>query len=304
MQLRGTFLIADCRLPIFWSATLFFKRGQRRLSSINRKCMLLLFAAVATAGAQTNDVAKVRVTGDRVSLRATPSLEGELLDRAMRGEEMVYFQQTNGWVAVQAPDSLNFWVSGQFVDNGVVKPEKLNVRSGPSLNYNVVAVVNKGDLLSLRGEFNTWLKIAPPIGSYVWISGDYVDIIEPPKPEPPPVVVPEPAPIPEPEPVVEEVKEPEEELPPLMLVLDESKPQGKKDKLPGVLRRANPGLYKLVLIAGDIEEPICLVRGRESQLEKMLNRSLLIEGSVYWVKDVDLPVIQPEKINLDPIIAE
>lgn len=267
--------------------------------------LVVLFAMAAIANAQTNEVAKVRVTGDRVSLRATPSLEGELLDRAMRGEEMNYFQQTNGWVAVQAPDSLNFWVSGQYVENGVVKPEKLNVRSGPSLNYNVVAVVNQGDLLSLRGEFNTWLKIAPPIGSYVWISADYVDIIEPPKPEQPPVAaVPEPEPMPEPEPVIEPVSEPEEELPPLMLVLDETKPQGKKDKLPGVLRRANPGLYKLVLIVGDMEEPICLVRGRESQLEKMLNRSLLIEGSVYWVKDVDLPVIQPEKINLDPIIAE
>ena len=49
---------------------------------------------------------------------------------------------------------------------------------------------------------------------------------------------------------------------------------------------------------------ICLVRGRESQLERMLNRSLLIEGKTYWVKDVDLPVIQPDKIHLDPIIAE
>lgn len=266
--------------------------------------LLLFLMAAATVSAQTNEIPKVRVTGDRVSLRATPSLEGELLDRAMRGEEMVCFEQTNGWIAVQAPDSLNFWVSSEYIENGVVKPEKSNVRSGPSMNYNVVAVVNKGDLLAMRGEFNTWLKIAPPVGSRVWISADYVDIIEPPKPEPPPIVIPEPAPVPEPEPVVEEVAEPEEELPPLMLVLDESKPQGLKDKIPGVLRRANPGLYKLVLISGGFEEPICLVRGRESQLEKMLNRTLLIEGTVYWVKDVDLPVIQPEKINLDPIIVE
>ena len=30
--------------------------------------------------------------------------------------------------------------------------------------------------------------------------------------------------------------------------------------IPGVLRRANPGLYKLVLITDDLEEPVCLVR--------------------------------------------
>jgi hypothetical protein len=265
--------------------------------------LFLLVATAMVAGAQTNDVAKVKVTGDRVSLRATPSLDGELLDRAMRGEEMVFFEKTNGWVAVQAPESLNFWVAGEYIANGVVTAKKLNVRSGPSKNYNVVAVIETNDAVSVRGEFNSWLKIAPPIGSRVWISEDYVELIEPPRPEP--VVAAEPEPVPEPEPVaVVEAKPEEEELPPLMLVLDESKEQGKTDRIPGILRRANPGLYKLVLIAGEIEEPICLVRGRESQLEKMLNRSLLIEGKVYWVKDVDLPVIQPDKINLDPIIAE
>lgn len=266
------------------------------------RVLMLLAACAVTASTQTNDVAKVKVTGDRVSLRATPSLDGELLDRAMRGEEMAYFEKTNGWVAVQAPDSLNFWVAAEFLEDGTVQPKKLNVRSGPSKNYNVVAIMERGQVVSSRGEFNSWLKIAPPVGSRVWISEDYVDIVEPPKPEPEVVSEPAPEPEPEPEPVVEKV--PEEELPPLMLVLDDSKPQGKKDKIPGVLRRANPGLYKLVLIVGDLEEPICLVRGRESQLETMLNRSLLIEGSVYWVKDVDLPVIQPDKINMDPIIAE
>jgi hypothetical protein len=25
---------------------------------------------------------------------------------------------------------------------------------------------------------------------------------------------------------------------------------------------------------------------------------------VYWAKDIDLPIIQPEKIHLDPIISD
>ncbi|WP_372808034.1 SH3 domain-containing protein [Pontiella sp.] len=269
--------------------------------------LLMLLATASVAVAQTNQVAeadeavRVRVTGDRVSLRAKPSLEGELLDRAIRGEEMVFFGQTNGWVAVQAPDSLNFWVAAEYIQNGIVMPKKLNVRSGPSINYNEVAILERDDTVSVRGEFNDWLKIAPPLGSRVWISEDYVEFVEPPKPEPM-VVAEEPQSVPEP--VAEQNPEPQEELSPLMLVLDEAKPQGKVDRIPGILRRANPGLYKLVLIAGEIEEPICLVRGRESQLEKLLNRSLLIEGKVYWVKDVNLPVIQPDKINLDPIIKD
>jgi hypothetical protein len=254
--------------------------------------------------AQTNEVVKIRVTGDRVSLRAQPNLEGELLDRAMRGEEMVFFEETNGWIAVQAPESLNFWVAAEFLEDSKVTPNKLNVRSGPSQNYNVVAVVERDDVLTVRGKFNEWLKIAPPVGSRVWISTDYVELVNPPKPV---VVMPDPEPVPDPEPEIASesvVEEEVEEAAPLMLVLDETKPQGNVESIPGVLRRANPGLYKLVLISGGFEEPICLVRGRESQLEGLLNRSLLIKGKLYWVEDVDLPVIQPDFINLDPIISD
>jgi hypothetical protein len=266
------------------------------------KLLWIGIAAVATAaGAQTNQATTVRVMGDRVSLRAKPSLEGELLDRAMRGEEMVFFEKTNGWVAVQAPESLSFWVSGDYVQNGIVQPAKLNVRSGPSLNYNVVAIVKGGDKLTLRGEFNNWLKIAPPVGSSVWISEDYVEIIEPPKPEPEPEleIEPEPEPAPEPAP---EIEPDDEELEPLLLVLDKDRKQGVYDEMPGILRRANPGLYKLVVKIDGKEETVCLVRGKQEQMEKYLNRSMLIKGRKYWAENVALPIIQPVKIHLDPIL--
>ena len=277
------------------------------------RILILLIAAAVTAQAQTNAVWKIRVTGDRVSLRAKPDINSDLLDRAMRGEEMEFFEKTNGWIAVQAPESMDFWVAGEYVVNGITQPEKLNVRSGPSLNYSVVAVLNKGDAVSLRGEFNDWLKIAPPQGSRVWISEDFAEVIEPPRPEPMIETIPEPELVvePAPEPEVESSTEPapvveseQDELPPLILVMDKSKPQGTYDEIPGVLRRANPGLYKLVLLADGFEEPICLVRGKESQMERYLNRSMLLKGKVYWAKDIDLPIIQPEKIHLDPILSD
>ncbi len=262
---------------------------------------MILAAAAITAGAETNSVTnavvKIRVTGDRVNMRAQPSTDAKSLEQALRGEELVFFEKTNGWVAAQAPASIDFWVAGEYVENGKVLPPKLNIRSGPSQNYSVVTVVEQGDQLETRGDFNGWVKVAPPEGSRIWISEDFVEIVEPEKIEK--------ASEPEPEPEPELAPSPEEEeLPPLMLVLDDSKPQGKYDEIPGILRRANPGLYKLVLIAGELEETICLVRGKESQLEKMLNRSLLIKGKVYWAKDVQWPVIQPEKIHLDPLISD
>lgn len=279
----------------------------------------LLLAVATTATARSDKYEKIRVTGDRVSLRAKPDLNAELLDRAMRGDEMICFERTNNWVAVQAPESLNFWVAKEFIQNGVVVPVKLNVRSGPSLNYNVMTVMLQGEKVVVRGEFppadevtedtseqSKWYNIAPPFGSRVWISEDYVEMVAPPKPvvtKVAPVVAPVAKAAPKPKPIIKREKATAEK-PPLVLVLDKTRPQGKKDRIPGVLRRANPGLYKLVLITEDAEEPICLVRGRVSQLEKLLNRSVLMEGKMYWAKDVDLPVMSPEKITPDPIYSE
>jgi hypothetical protein len=135
----------------------------------------------------------------------------------------------------------------------------------------------------------------------VWISSKYVERIEPPKivvTEKPKKKVVEKEPIPQ-APALKQA-----ELKPLLLVLDKTKTQGEHAEIPGVLRRANPGLYKLVWIDGNYEETICLVRGEKKQMEKYLNRSLLIKGKQYWAKDVEWPVIRPEKIHLDPIIAE
>lgn len=269
------------------------------------KLLMLMLVTASMAVAQTNEVIKIKVTGDRVSLRAQPSLDGELLDRAMRGEEMVYFEQTNGWVAVQAPESLNFWVAAEFLKGGVVQPKKLNVRSGPSQNYNVVAIVRRDDVLTLRGEFNDWLKIAPPLGSRVWISEDYVERVAPPMPEPVIAKVEESENTQAPT-VIEEIK-PETkqaEPAPILLTLDKMKPQGKRDTIPGVLRRANPGLYKLVLIDGKIEETICLVKGDIAQMESFLNRAVALEGPVYWVEDIEVPVIMPKTIDPDPLILD
>ncbi len=260
--------------------------------------ILLAFIAMG-ASAQTNAVEKVKATGDRVSLRAKPDINSEILDRAMKGEEFAFLGETNGWLAVQAPESLNFWVSGQYVQNGVVQPTKLNVRSGPGPSYSVVCVVKKDDTLSLRGEFGDWLKIAPPKGSRVWISAKYAQLIEPPKPEPAPEAVAEALPE-----VVIPAPEEEEALEPLVLVLDKTMKQGLYAEVPGVLRRANPGLYKLVRIDGDTEETICLVRGEQRQMEHFLNRAMLIKGKKYWAKDVAWPILQPSKIHLDPIISE
>ncbi|MCF7849434.1 MAG: SH3 domain-containing protein [Kiritimatiellales bacterium] len=311
-------------------------------------CMLAASIAVSTGFAGSDQPVRVRVTGDRVSLRGRPDRTAELLDRAMRDDELVCMGATNGWVAVQPPDNIGLWVMGEYVSNATVQASTLNVRSGPSMNYSIVGVINKGEQVTLRGELEKWLKISPPPGSRVWISEDFVEPVVPIKPEPleaevkpaePPEIKPDPAALAQaekdklaeeiaalkerlnreeaekaralakaakaeqvisvaPKPVPQAVRGTE----PLILKLDKNKPQYIYEEIPGILQRANPGLYQLVFISGDIAEPICLVRGEKKQMEERLNRSLLIKGYVNWIEGVDMPIIRPVKIVEDPIL--
>jgi len=171
------------------------------------------------------DLKTVTVTGDRVSLRASPELNAVLMARAALHDLLVLTDNSNpDWVGVRPPDSIDLWVDRDFVQGGVVLPAKLNIRSGPSLSHEVVGVVERGDKLTVRGNLDGWIKIAPPGGTTVWISRKYTDIssdtprvpvtepmlitVEPGTPEPPkePVIL---ITVESPKPVVAEVVEPE-----------------------------------------------------------------------------------------------
>ena len=112
-----------------------------------------------------------------MSLRAAPSLEAGVLDRAMRGDVFKELGRTNEWVAVEAPEYVDAWVSESYLTNGVVIPNRLNVRSGPNRNYAVLTVVEEGTKLEELDRFHSWVKVAPPMGSRVWIHVDYTESV-------------------------------------------------------------------------------------------------------------------------------
>jgi hypothetical protein len=237
--------------------------------------------------------ADVRVTGDRVSLRAAPSLEAEVLDRAMRGDVFLELGRSNGWVAVEAPAYLDAWVDASYVTNGVVIANRLNVRSGPNQNYTVLRVVEGGTKLEELDRFHAWMKVVPPAGSRVWIYADYTEVV--------PSKVGE---------LVEDLERMDLEtvayeevkavLPAMPLELDTQKNQGLEQTFVGRLERANPGLYQVVSADGEV---LCLVRGRVEQLETLMDRWVGMKGLVYYIEASVLPVLQPVRIVLDPLVV-
>ncbi|MDK2858307.1 MAG: hypothetical protein PWQ89_1426 [Verrucomicrobiota bacterium] len=291
---------------------------------------ILTVLIVLTVSIYAQEAGLVKVTGDRVSLRAAPEVTAVLLDRAMSGDELVLKDNSNSeWVGVEPPETVDLWVSRDFIRDGIVLPAKLNVRSGPSLSHHVVGVLKKGEPVTVRSEVDGWLRISPTPETTVWISRKYTE-----------VTVPEPA-IPEEsvaafspaeKPVIEtpvipaepgeadvEIEIPQEEVlqmtavPPEQkmttaavtaevsgsgtLRVDPNKEQGVEESFSGVLQPADSILYKLV-DPGFEEITVCYVLGNQDQMNAYAQLPLKLTGKVYWAEGMDMPVIRPDKIQV------
>ncbi|MEC8313869.1 MAG: SH3 domain-containing protein [Verrucomicrobiota bacterium] len=242
--------------------------------------LLLSFKSYSTS----NDVV---ITGNRVSIRLSPSIKGELLDRAMLGDHFSSVTESNGWQGISAPDFISAWVHSDYVSNNIVLPKKLNVRIGPNKNYGVLAILSEGQEVNQIEVFNEWIKINPPSNSVVWISKDFVsNVINIVKIE-----------------SSEESNEIlEEELIENTVIttnfsfdLNVNKEQGLLSEFQGRLSMSKYGLYKLTSENG---EDICFIRGRKYQLEPLINNLLLLSGKKYFIDDLDLPILQPNTIKI------
>lgn len=131
--------------------------------------LVVVFPVAFAAGAQ------YVVTADRVNLRASAAGESKVMGQASRGDVLEGTgAATNGYVGVVPPPSVDMWVYGELIKNGVAIVGKLHVRAGPGINYQTLGQLEKGAEVTVREEWKGWLKIAPPPHCTVWVSTDYV----------------------------------------------------------------------------------------------------------------------------------
>lgn len=143
---------------------------------------VLLFGAALLAAASTPLPAQtsVRVTADHVNLRAKALLTAEVVTQARYDERLSAFEIGEEWVEVAAPATADLWIMKSFVQAPAhtVGANRVNVRAGPSINYNVVCTLSLGDVVEPRGEeIQDWLKIAPPAAARLWINREYVEFL-------------------------------------------------------------------------------------------------------------------------------
>ena len=303
-------------------------------SLVRQTALLLAVFTVAVARAETTPI---RVTAHNVNLRAAPNPTGDLLGQADYDERLSARELGDEWVEIEPPPSITGWVKAEYVvrPQNTIGANRVNVRAGSSINYNVIDTLSLGTPVEPVGELGEWLQIKAPPSARVWISRQFVDVVEPdvpapdlppaelqPLPPPPPetlaaaVTSPEPAPLRAPDisptpivsPSVPETAEAPGEIPlppPKDLNLIPLNGQGRLTEIEGRLRAAPlineaPARYRLVRWQNNRWQILCHVYGDAGKLRALRDKTVRIRGREYWIQGAAKPVLVPDRIREIP----
>lgn len=293
----------------------------------------LFAAAAAPLPAQT----PVRITADNVNLRAKPQLTAEVVAQARYDDRLVAREIGPEWIEVAAPATVDLWVMKSYVQmpQGTIGANRVNLRAGPSINYNIVATLSLGDPVELRGEeIQDWLKIAPPPAAHVWVHRDYVEILsgtpelaatakaasedkpprkrkskapaeetpaggtaaDAPRPDlPTPIVSPS---VPVKDAAGREIPMP----PPANLKLIPLEGQGRFTEMEGELRAAPlineaPTRYRIVRWQNNRWQILCHVHGEAAKFRSLQDKRVRMKGREYWIQGAAAPVLVPDQVQ-------
>lgn len=121
------------------------------------------------------------INGSDVNLRSGPSIDYLVIAKMNLGDEIILHATQDDWCYVTY-GQLKGYVSAQFVSvdglavlepRGIVTGNDVNVRTGPSTDYEVIARVSAGKIVDLVSLDDGWYKITfDDITGY--ISADYI----------------------------------------------------------------------------------------------------------------------------------
>ena len=143
-------------------------------------------SAVCVVTASAASVGVGTVNADALRLREEASTESTILATANTGDTVVVLEDTgDGWYKVDY-NSVEGYMSGEYLDvatkadvtigYGLVQSEgsNLNVRSGPGTDYDKVASLNHGAVVTIVGIDSGWYKVTTSGGTTGYVSSDYM----------------------------------------------------------------------------------------------------------------------------------
>ncbi|MDB6068618.1 MAG: type 3 domain protein [Pedosphaera sp.] len=149
---------------------------------------------------------------NNVNVRGKAAINSEVIAHLKAGETVMVLEEVTlahpktdepaKWARIALPAGTHVWVNGSFLDgtNLVVKPKKLNMRSGPGENFSVIGLLHKGDPVKTVETKGDWTEIEAPTNAFAFVAAHLLAhkdaVVAPPVVEPSPVAPPIPTPVP------------------------------------------------------------------------------------------------------------
>jgi uncharacterized protein YgiM (DUF1202 family) len=134
--------------------------------------------------ALTPGAAEVAV--NNLNIRSQAGLNGEVVTRLAKGDTVTVLSQINldkhktgepaQWAKISCPTNASVWVRSSFIDgtSKTVTPKKLNLRAGPSEDYGILGVIERGTAINEIITKGDWTQIQVPTNAYAFVAAMYL----------------------------------------------------------------------------------------------------------------------------------
>ena len=137
---------------------------------------------------------KGTITTASLNIRSGPSTSYGVVTKASKGQSVEILESSNGWHKVKLSNGKIGWGSASYISTsgnsgsttqpeipptstgkkGTITADFLNIRSGPSANYGVLAKAYQGETVEILESSNGWNKVKLSNGKIGWGNGSYI----------------------------------------------------------------------------------------------------------------------------------
>ena len=151
------------------------------------------------------------ISGNLVNFRTGPGTGYRVIDKLTKATQIVVLSVGIDWYKIQVKSTgISGYVYGKYVTlknpgatptpeppvlpdygaRGFINANGVNIRSGPSSDYESIGLLNKGEPLSYEGAYGDWFKVSALYARMVgWVYASFIDF---PEPTPTPQLTPQP----------------------------------------------------------------------------------------------------------------
>jgi uncharacterized protein YgiM (DUF1202 family) len=128
-----------------------------------------------------------KVVASNLNIRGQAGMKGEVVAHLQKGDVVTVLSQINldkhkadepaQWAKIALPQGSSVWVRSSFINekDKTVLPNKLNLRAGPSEDYSVLGVLDRGAVVNEVGAKGEWSKIDAPTNAFGFVAARYLE---------------------------------------------------------------------------------------------------------------------------------